>query len=86
MSVSDVVQVPEASHMAFILVLGRHLLHGQRALLRLTKAHVEAKRHEERQASNVSLGASESTKLYLVGGWATPLKNISQLGWLATQH
>ena len=23
---------------------------------------------------------------YLVGGWATPLKNISQLGWLATQY
>ena len=22
----------------------------------------------------------------LVGGWATPLKNISQLGWLATQY
>ena len=28
----------------------------------------------------------EGWKPYLVGGWATPVKNMSQLGWLATQY
>ena len=28
----------------------------------------------------------ETNHIQLVGGWATPLKNMSQLGWLATQY